>query len=269
MVVCKTVSQLQEYRKSLGSDVGFIPTMGALHQGHMSLVKAAKKQNSTTIVSIYVNPTQFLAGEDLDRYPKSVEKDLQKCKDHGVDAVFLPSNLYGCDEVSIKAPTVRGYILEGHFRPKHFDGVLQVVLKLLNLTKPSHAYFGKKDAQQYLLIKQMVNDLFLDCKIVGCDTVRDSDGLAKSSRNSYLSQDARKRALTLSQALFFIQDRIASQDLLSLIEDAKKILDVDSLQYLCITDRKLQPIKNYEKDNTLITIAAYVCGTRLIDNLWI
>jgi len=133
LVVLDSVEKLKDYRNNIDKSIGFVPTMGALHEGHMSLVQTSQKQNSITVVSIYVNPTQFLPGEDLDRYPKTVEADIQKCKEYGVDALFLPDTLYQKDEVLIKAPNMMGFILEGHCRPGHFDGVLQVVMKLFNL----------------------------------------------------------------------------------------------------------------------------------------
>lgn len=269
MQILKTPRQLQQYRDSLEKSVGFVPTMGALHEGHCSLIRCSKEQNAHTIVSIYINPTQFLRGEDLDTYPKQLEDDIKLCQRYKVDALFVPSSLYGDDEVSIVAPQKRGYILEGHFRPGHFDGVLQVVLKLLNLARPHNAYFGKKDAQQYILIKQMVKDLFLNTRIIGCPTLRDSDGLAKSSRNLYLSDSERKKALTLSQTLFYMRDNIRLQNLEKLLANAKGFLEIDRLQYLQITDYALNPLRTYQKDNTLITIAAFVGKTRLIDNLWL
>jgi len=154
LVVLDSVEKLKDYRNNIDKSIGFVPTMGALHEGHMSLVQTSQKQNSITVVSIYVNPTQFLPGEDLDRYPKTVEADIQKCKEYGVDALFLPDTLYQKDEVLIKAPNMMGFILEGHCRPGHFDGVLQVVMKLFNLVRPTRAYFGKKDAQQFILINR-------------------------------------------------------------------------------------------------------------------
>lgn len=269
MVVLQTIEEFQKYRKNIDASIGFVPTMGALHEGHMSLVECSKAQNDVTVVSIYVNPTQFLAGEDLERYPRTIEQDLQKCQEYGVDAVFLPSNLYTSDEVGIKAPNIRGYILEGHFRPGHFDGVLQVVMKLLNITQPTRAYFGKKDAQQYLLICQMVENFFMSVEVIGCPTVRHSDGLAKSSRNIYLDANQRQRALSIYKSLHFIEQNITNMQLQMLITKAKEHLQIDSLQYLQITNYALQPIQKYEKNNTLVTIAGFVGPTRLIDNLWI
>jgi len=203
MKILKTPKEAINYRNSLKGSIGFVPTMGALHEGHLSLIKKAKSENDFVIVSIFVNPTQFLEGEDLDKYPRKLQADLEICKRAGVDAVFTPTpeNMYSEDEILIKAPKVKGYILEGFFRPGHFDGVLQIVNKLFNIIKPTRAYFGKKDAQQLYLIKQMVKNFFFDIEIVPVDTVREKDGLAFSSRNVYLSNKERKRALSISKAL--------------------------------------------------------------------
>lgn len=260
---------MQNYRQGIKGSVGFVPTMGALHEGHLSLIKASIEQNAYTIVSIYVNPTQFLEGEDLDKYPRTVEKDLQICKDIGVSGVFLPCNLYEKDEVSLNAPNIKGHVLEGHFRPGHFDGVLTVVMKLLNLVDPNRAYFGKKDAQQFILIKQMANNLFLNIKIKAMPTLRDNDGLAKSSRNIYLSNEQRKRALSIYKTLQFIENNIASMNLRDLKDAAVKILEIDSLQYLVFSDHSLNSINSYKKGDTLVTIAGFIGSTRLIDNLWL
>ena len=272
MKILKTPKELQEYRKTLSKSVGFVPTMGALHEGHLSLIKKARDENEHVIVSIFVNPTQFLPGEDLDKYPRKLEADLEICKRAGVDAVFIPTPevMYSEDEILIKAPKVKGYILEGFFRPGHFDGVLQVVNKLFNLTKPTRAYFGKKDAQQLYLINQMVKNFFFDIEIIPVDTVREKDGLALSSRNVYLSPQERKRALSISKAL----KRAAklsntTNDIKKIEEEMKKILDVDKLQYIAFVDRDFNYIDKIQKGNTIILIAAYVGNTRLIDNIWI
>ena len=162
MQVLKTIEELQEIRKSINGSVGFVPTMGALHNGHISLIKKAREENDIVIVSIFVNPTQFLPTEDLDAYPRKDEADKRICQMCKVDYVFMPeiSTMYSQEEVLVKAPN-KSYILEGKTRPGHFDGVLRVVLKLFNLVQPTNAYFGKKDAQQLSLITQMVKDFFM------------------------------------------------------------------------------------------------------------
>ena len=272
MKILKSPKEAREFRKTINGSVGFVPTMGALHNGHIELIKKARENNDVVMVSIFVNPTQFLPGEDFEKYPRKMEADLEICKRMGVDAVFLPTpeNMYNSDEVLVKAPNIKGYILEGHFRPGHFDGVLQVVNKLFNITKPTRAYFGKKDAQQLYLIKKMVQDFFLDIEIVEVDTVREKDGLALSSRNIYLSEEERKRALTISKAL----KRAAKLSTKTKnIEEIKKemleILEVDELQYIAFVDRDFNSISEIIPQNTIILIAAFVGKTRLIDNIFI
>jgi len=173
VVVVRDYQEFKRYRDKLKGDVGFVPTMGALHDGHLSLIKRAKKENSAVVVSIFVNPTQFLEGEDLDKYPRKDEADKKICQLAGVDILFMPTvdSIYSRDELKILAPKIRGFILEGAKRAGHFDGVLQVVMKLLNIVKPTRAYFGKKDAQQLALIDSMVRDYFMDIEIVPCDIV--------------------------------------------------------------------------------------------------
>jgi len=273
MEILHTPEELREFRKKLQGSVGFVPTMGALHQGHLSLIEMARRENDNVIVSIFVNPTQFLPGEDYTRYPRRTEADLEICRRAGVDGVFLPkiSDIYQSnDEVTLKAPKIKGYVLEGHFRPGHFDGVLQIVNKLFNLTAPTRAYFGRKDAQQLYLIKQMVRDLFLDIEIREGETIREPDGLAMSSRNIYLSPEERKRALTISKALkrgAKLSYKI--KDVNRLRAEMEKVLDIDQLQYIAFVNREFEPIEEVEHGNTIILIAGKVGNTRLIDNLYI
>ena len=272
MKILKTPKEATEFRKSLKGSVGFVPTMGALHQGHLELIKKAREENDNVIVSIFVNPTQFLPGEDLDKYPRRLEADFEICKRAGVDAVFTPNaeNMYSEDEILIKAPKVKGYILEGFFRAGHFDGVLQVVNKLFNITKPTRAYFGKKDAQQLYLINQMVKNFFFDIEIIPVNTIREKDGLALSSRNVYLSPKERKRALSISKALKKAA-KLSSKtnDINEIKQEMLKILDVDELQYIAFVDREFNYIDKIIPGNTIILIAAFVGSTRLIDNIWI
>ncbi len=275
MQVVRSAQELKNAKKNLSGTVGFVPTMGALHDGHISLIKRARQENDIVIVSIFVNPTQFLEGEDLDKYPRRDEADKKICELAGVDILFMPTidSMYNQDELKISAPKVRGYILEGAKRPGHFDGVLQVVLKLLNITTPTRAYFGKKDAQQLALITQMAKDYFLDTEIVPCEIVRDSDGLALSSRNVYLSEDERKRALSLSRSLKLASDMVAKGEL-----NCKKIKgqmrqellkNVDKLDYVAIVNREFKEIDKVEIGNSIILAAAFVGTTRLIDNIWL
>ena len=272
MEILNSPKEALDYRKSLKGSVGFVPTMGALHQGHLELIKKARSENDFVIVSIFVNPTQFLPGEDLDKYPRKLESDFEICKRAGIDGIFTPNsiNMYSEDEVLIKAPKIKGYILEGFFRPGHFDGVLQVVNKLFNIIKPTKAYFGKKDAQQLYLIKQMVKNFFFDIQIREINTVREKDGLALSSRNVYLSENERKKALSISKSLKKVAKMsLQTKDIKKIKEEMIKILDVDTLQYIAFVDREFNYIEKIIPENTIILIAAYVGNTRLIDNIWI
>ncbi len=275
MVVVNDYESFQKERKKLQGSVGFVPTMGALHSGHLSLIQRAKEECDFVVVSIFVNPTQFLEGEDLDKYPRKDEADKKICQRAGVAILFMPTvdSIYNRDELLIAAPKVRGFILEGAKRPGHFDGVLQIVMKLLNIVKPNRAYFGKKDAQQLVLIEQMVRDYFIDTTIVPCEIVRDKSGLALSSRNLYLSEDEKQRALSLSRSLKLASDMVSSGELESKkIKGAmEKLLlkSVDKLEYVAIVDREFRYIKQVEIGNSIILVAAFVGTTRLIDNLWL
>jgi len=274
MVIVKTIEALQEAKKTLSGSIGFVPTMGALHQGHLSLIQQARKENEHLIVSIFVNPTQFLEGEDLDAYPRKDEADMKICELAGVDVLFMPnvSDMYESDELCIGAPAIRGYVLEGEKRPGHFDGMLQVVMKLLNLSGASRAYFGKKDAQQLALITQMVKNYFMEVEIIPCEIVRDEQGLALSSRNVYLQGNEKERALCLSRSLKRATKMVMAGELD--VETIKaQMLEVlseaDKVEYVAIVNREFQALEEVEIGNTIILVAAWVGKPRLIDNLWI
>jgi len=273
MKTIDSIAQLSQIRDSLNTSIGFVPTMGALHDGHISLIKKSIHENSVTIVSIYINPTQFSASEDLEKYPKSIDKDTLICQNIGVDYLFLPTSnqIYKNDEILIKAPSINGYILEGYKRPEHFNGMLQIVLKLLNITRATNVYFGKKDAQQLILIKQMVKNLFLNINIIECEIVREDDGLAMSSRNIYLSKDERKEAAKISKSLFDTQKLINSGELNILILEnyIKTQLSHLDIEYIKILKQDLTPIQYIEKNNSIILLALKIGSTRLIDNIWI
>lgn len=273
MQTLTTIKQLQEFRKSLVGSVGFVPTMGALHNGHKSLIDSSIKQNDFTMVSIFVNPTQFAPNEDLDKYPRSVTQDLQMCEDCGVSAVFLPEStqLYSDDEITLNPPKLMGYVLEGFIRPSHFSGVLQVVLKLLNLTMPHNAYFGRKDAQQVLIIKQLARQFFLSTNIIDCPIVRDSDGLALSSRNIYLSSTERQNALSLSKSIKAVELSVKNG-----LDDTKKLRDIAlqelknvQIEYANFFNHKLEPQTRIQNGNSIFLVAAKVGNTRLLDNAWL
>jgi len=273
MQILKSTEELQIYRKNIQKKVGFVPTMGALHNGHLSLIDRAKKENDIVIVSIFVNPTQFLPGEDFESYPKKIEADIEICKRSGIDALFIPAinQIYSKDEPKVCAPKVLGYTLEGYHRPGHFDGVLSIVLKLFNLVKPHNAYFGKKDAQQLILIKKMTKVFFLDINIVECEIVREANGLALSSRNTYLSKEEKKKALNISKSLTNAAKLIRSgqKDVKLIKQEIQKHLKSLEVDYIAIVDRDLKEIDQIISGNSIILIAARVGKTRLIDNIWL
>ena len=275
MIIARTIKELQEAKQALlNGTVGFVPTMGALHQGHLSLIQQARSENEYLIVSIFVNPTQFLEGEDLDAYPRKDEADIKICQLAKVDILFMPSIdvMYEADELCIGAPAKRGYVLEGEKRPGHFDGMLQVVMKLLNLSTATRAYFGKKDAQQLALIMQMVKNYFMDVIIVPCEIVRDDVGLALSSRNVYLQGEEKQRALCLSASLKRATKMVMAGELnVDIIKNEMlTVLKVaDKIEYVAIVDREFNALEKVEIGNTIILVAAWIGKPRLIDNLWI
>ncbi len=276
MRVLETIVALREYRKSLKESVGFVPTMGALHKGHQSLIERSLKENSHTIVSVFVNPTQFGPNEDFNAYPRPLEKDLALCEGLGVNAVFLPKTgeMYPYEierRLKLYAPEFLSSSLEGAMREGHFDGVVQVVLKLFHLVHPTRAYFGKKDAQQLLIIQHLVKDLLLNIEITPCEIVRDDDNLTLSSRNVYLNATQRKQALAIPKALENIKQAIDKGE--KACEKLKKlgleILETLEVDYLEFCNHKLEPLKTIEPTNTLVLVAARVGKTRLLDNLWV
>jgi len=273
MIIIKTTKELRNYTKNLNKTIGFVPTMGALHEGHVSLIKQARAENEILIVSIFVNPTQFLQGEDFDKYPNKQKADKKICELINTDVLFMPNinDMYEDDEIGITAPKIRGFILEGLTRPEHFDGVLQIVLKLFNLVKPTNAYFGKKDAQQLFLIKQMTKNLFLDINIIECEIIRDENGLALSSRNAYLSDIQIQQALKISQSLKEATKLISSGELCKkvIIQHMTYILSNFNIEYIKIVSRDFKYIKKCEPKNTIILVAIKIGSTRLIDNIWL
>ncbi len=273
MKIISNPLELKNYLKNNQKSVGFIPTMGALHEGHISLIKEAKKDNEFVVVSIFVNPTQFLKGEDLDNYPRRDEADKKICELSGVDVLFFPKpqDIYGDDEVSVLAPNVRGYVLEGNTRPGHFSGVLTVVMKLLNIVEPTNAYFGKKDAQQLNLISLMVKQFFMSVNIVAVNTVRSSDGLAMSSRNGYLSKEERVEALKIPSSLQAAVSMVNRGELESskIVEKMRDTLAPLEIFYVEILNREFQPLKNVEIGNSIVLVEAKVGSTRLLDNIWL
>ncbi len=273
MKIITEALELQEFTKNSNKTIGFVPTMGALHEGHISLIKRAKKENEIVIVSIFVNPTQFLKGEDLDKYPRKDEADKKICELAQVDVLFFPhaKEIYTDDEASVLAPKVRGYILEGATRPSHFNGVLTVVMKLLNIVTPTNAYFGKKDAQQLNLISLMAKQFFMRVNIVAVDTVRESDGLALSSRNVYLTHEQRKEALKISASLY-LAGKMVSKNILDtkeIIKGMREMLEPLEISYVEILSRDFEKLWHVELGNTIILVEAKVGSTRLLDNIWL
>ena len=267
---------LADARRS-GRRVGFVPTMGALHEGHASLVRAARAAtDGPVVVSIFVNPMQFSPTEDLDRYPRTLEADLEVCAAEGVDVVFAPSveEMYpgGFSHDSVHdgvtvAPGALATILDGESRPGHFDGVLTVVAKLFGLVRPDVAVFGQKDFQQLTLVRRMVRDLCMGIEIIGAETVREADGLALSSRNRYLDPEQRRTALALSRGLRAAQER-APYGVPAARWAAMAILNVEpglDLDYLALTSTDLGEAP--EVGEGRILVAARVGSTRLIDNM--
>ena len=276
------LAKLLDPARRAGASVGFVPTMGALHEGHASLIRVARAQvgDGPVVVSIFVNPTQFGAGEDLDRYPRTLDADLEVCEREGVDIVFAPSvdEVYpggvptgsNAEGVTI-SPGALADVLEGATRPGHFGGVLLVVAKLFGLVKPDVAVFGEKDYQQLALIRRMSADLCLGVEVVGAPTQREPDGLALSSRNRYLTAEQREEAVTLSRALGAAQ-RAADSGVDAALEAAHAELrqahGID-LDYLVVTDPALGQLPASPTPGTeaRILIAAKLGNTRLIDNM--
>jgi pantoate--beta-alanine ligase len=270
--VFRTRSELRAWRETIVEDVGFVPTMGALHAGHVSLLRRARTENAHSVLSIFVNPTQFGPHEDFSKYPRTWEEDLAVARAEGVDAVFAPEvgEMYPKGaSTSVVVPGVSEPLC-GRFRPGHFAGVATVVLKLLTLTEPRRAYFGLKDAQQFFVIQRMVQDLFLPVEIIGCPTVRESDGLALSSRNRYLSAAEREVARKLPEALrrlgplFF-----SSEPQWSAARDAEiGNLSAAGYRVQYLERRALPDLSEWSSDTRsgLVAVAALLGSTRLIDN---
>lgn len=266
------LTTIAEVRAALGDDVAYVPTMGALHEGHMQLVDRAKELCSTVIVSIFVNPLQFGPHEDLDRYPRTPDEDLDKLGARGVDFVFMPvvEELYPEWPIATKIIAGKvGGLFEGRSRPGHFDGVLTVVAKLLNIVRPRVVVFGRKDVQQVFLVKQMVIDLNIAVKVEVVDTVREDDGLALSSRNRFLDSSERRTARVLSRAL----EAAASAADLGVdpsIAAAQSVLMGErgvELDYLAVVNSKtFLPVDEGFRGKAFAIIAAKVGQTRLIDN---
>lgn len=276
MIVCKSIEEIREFVKKSkreGKRVGFVPTMGYFHEGHLTLMRTARKENDIVVVSIFVNPTQFGAGEDFERYPRDLERDLGLAREAGVDAVFAPEAREMYPPGYSTYVTVEGLSekLCGRFRPGHFRGVATVVLKLFNIVMPDRAYFGQKDAQQLRIIEQMVDDLNLQIEIVPVPTVREPGGLAMSSRNVYLTPEEREGARVIPRSLEAAKNAIAKGE-----RDAGRIVrmmtdiikgypeaQIDYVEACRLSD--LEPVERLS-GTILLALAVRIGKARLIDN---
>jgi pantoate--beta-alanine ligase len=277
MRIIRSIRRLQTWRRQQNNQnvrIGFVPTMGALHEGHLSLIRQARKHCQNVIVSIFVNPLQFGPAEDLSRYPRTVKSDEALCREAGVDLLFRPSGAEFYPKNFQTSVTVNqlSQRWEGEARPTHFEGVTTVVTKLLCQVRPHEAYFGQKDYQQLLVVKQLVQDLSIDTRIVRCPTIRESDGLALSSRNRYLSENQRRQAISLSTALQqgvqIIKQGEAGVRIIqnSMQKILRKISGV-KVEYLAVCDAKtLEPLTRV-KGQVVLLGAIQIGAIRLIDNM--
>lgn len=273
--IIHTIEALKNFLQLLRNEnkkVALVPTMGALHKGHLSLIEIAQQQADIVVCSIFVNPTQFTDPKDLEKYPRPLAHDIKMLQDIGCNAVFMPSvkEMYPSPENWHIDLGPAEFLLEGEFRKGHYQGVTQIVKKLFDAVNPDVAFFGQKDFQQVLMIKNMVNHFKLPIKIVSCPIIREEDGLAMSSRNIHLSTADRKNALVLSQALSFVKDNFNQLPLPELLAQAKTIINNApgvTLDYFTIANSEtLLPIADKSEKNSVVLVAAKVGETRLIDN---
>jgi len=269
----ETIEKMRKTRENLSGKIGFVPTMGYLHEGHLSLVKLAQKECDHVIVSIFVNPKQFLPNEDLNKYPRNIKKDLELLKKVNTDIVFLPKTeeFYSNDFETYISLEKLPLKLEGKSRPGHFTGVATVVSKFFNIIQPTHAYFGQKDAQQVLVMKKMIEDLNFPIKIVVGETIRESDGLAMSSRNVFLDKKERQEAAVIYKSLSLAEKLFKSgeKDTEKIVKEIEKLINKTSgkIDYISISDLKtLEELERIEKQ-ALVSIAVKFGKTRLIDNI--
>ena len=276
MKIVTTIQEVKEITKGWrkeGLSIGYVPTMGYLHEGHGSLITHARKENDRVIVTIFVNPMQFGPTEDLASYPRDLEKDSAFCESLGADVIFHPEpeEMYGEHFSSFVDMTVLTQELCGLSRPTHFRGVCTVLTKFFNIIQPDRAYFGEKDAQQLAVVKHMVEDLNMNLEIIGCPIIREEDGLAKSSRNTYLSAEERKAALCLSKSIF-LGKKLAeagekdTQKILAAMREEIEAEPLSKIDYVKAVDGlTMQPVDEITGP-TLFAIAVYIGKTRLIDN---
>ncbi len=263
--------EVKEWKKS-GLTVGLVPTMGFLHEGHKSLIHRAVAENDKVVVSNFVNPSQFGPNEDYESYPRDQKKDFELCENEGAAIMFAPTpeEMY-CDPKAYVAINDLSEKLCGKTRPIHFKGVCTVVSKLFNIVTPDRAYFGQKDAQQLIIIKKMVKDLNFGIEIVGCPIIREADGLAKSSRNTYLNDEERKAALCFSKSIKKAKELVAggNVDAVSVVNEMKAVINEEKLAKIdyveAVSEETLEPVEKLSKGN-LVAMAVYIGKTRLIDN---
>ena len=274
MIVVKSVSECIDNCKMLERPIGLVPTMGALHEGHLSLVSAAKKECKSVVVSIFVNPTQFSPTEDLSKYPRPLEKDLSSLEAEGVDLVWTPTDkiMYKNNYQTWVEVIDITKLLEGKMRPDHFKGVTTVVSKLFNAVRPDYAYFGQKDAQQSIVIKQMVSDLNYPIEIRVCPIIREEDNLAKSSRNIYLDPQERKAAPVLYKALNTAKNAYSNgerngNNIRQIMLDVFNQEPKAKVQYISCADLNTLEELEVINNGALISVAVYIGKTRLIDNM--
>ena len=279
MILCQDVAKLRELVanfKKENKSIGLVPTMGALHEGHASLINASAKENDITIVSVFVNPTQFGPNEDYEAYPRTLENDCIVAQNAGADVVFAPKNkdLYPNEDMTwVEVTGDITKVLCGRTRPIHFRGVTTVVSKLFNLSRADRAYFGLKDAQQTEVLRRMVDDLFFNVELRIMPTVREADGLAKSSRNTYLSPEERKSALILSKSLKLAKEAFTNgqrdvEAILNLVKDTIQIEKTSQIDYVEMYKLPgLKPVGNKIEGRVLLALAVKFGTTRLIDNV--
>ncbi len=275
MKVFSTQDELKSFlrRNSIGKLVGFVPTMGALHAGHLSLIRASKTDTDLTVCSIFVNPTQFNESSDFENYPITVDADIELLESVDCDVLYLPKNAEDVykNEVPFSIETgVLSEVMEGENRPGHFDGVMRVVKLLLEIVEPDKAYFGLKDFQQYAIIKNMVDKLGMNVDVVGCPIIREESGLAMSSRNALLSEENKKKALVIYQTLKDLQGSVEVGDVSNLIKEGlEQLKQYTEPEYLTIAESDtLKPVSQVEKEKKYRAFAvARIGGVRLIDNI--
>ena len=275
-LILKTISDYRTWKKSINGSVGFVPTLGGIHDGHISLIKKSLSSCQNTVLSIFLNPLQFSKNEDLKTYPSCLENDLKQISILNISAIFIPSR----SELFSKEPSVfvgennLSACLEGQKRPAFLGGVLTIVTKLFNIVSPSHAFFGEKDPQQLILIKKLCNDLNFNIKIISCPTVREKNGLAMSSRNHYLNKEEKKNASKIYGSLMMVKKLLNKNETnITLLKEKLKCsllkcpdLTIDYISFA--NSKNLKEIKKISNNNLLVSVAVFIGKTRLIDSFF-